>query len=61
MENLIVKLNFYKVIPYLVDQGIPTLPSPLIAKKGGHSEVGNKKRRCARALGELGAEVTPGE
>ena len=27
MENLISKLNFYKLIPYLVDRGIPTLPS----------------------------------
>ena len=28
MENLINKLNFYKLIPYLVAKGIPTLPFP---------------------------------
>ena len=57
MENLIVKLNFYKVISYLVDQGIPTLPSPLIAQKGAF--YGRQQKEEVR--GDLGAEETPGE
>ena len=62
MENLRIKLNFYKIISYLVDKERPTLPSPL--KSRGHSLVGNKKRKCAcahmRSRG-AGCPGTPGE
>ena len=50
MENLISKLNFFKLIPYLVDKGSPTLPSPLTRPYAkGYSEVDNKKRKSYTA------------
>ena len=42
MENLISKLNFYKLISYLVDRGIPTLPSPQQTFPGDSNRVQTK-------------------
>ena len=47
MENFISKLNFLKLLTYLVDKGIPTLPSRRYKNSpGGHNRVGNEKRKC---------------
>ena len=57
MENLISKLNFYKLISYLVDRGIPTLPSPQKTFPGDSNRVqtkGGSTHARARAVHRQG-------
>ena len=57
MENLISKLNFYKLISYLVDRGIPTLPSPQQTFPGDSNRVqtkGGSTHARARAVHRQG-------
>ena len=55
MENLISKLNFYKLIPYLVDRGSPSLPSPLFLALGnGRQQKEEERMRCACAVHRQG-------
>ena len=43
------KLNFYKLIPYLVDKGTPTLPSLLFTHRGNYKGRKQKEEVQMRA------------
>ena len=57
MGNLISKLNFYKLISYLVDKGFPAF----LSSKGDILISQQKEEVRMRLVGRLGAERTPGE